>query len=286
MSRIAREEPTVIYCNQIADTPVGALLKCSHRVNRLVCHLRLPPPETRQLNQIGLSARKADRFIVANLNMKEAWSNWGIEAKRISIVPNAFVIDDYQALSYEGPKNDILRIGYLGRIAESEGVHVAIESVAKLNQSGHRCHLYIGGKPFPEGESVYLERLNRLIREFNIADCVTFLGHVGERTSFFEKIDVLLFPSLWNEPFGRVLVESILSNRPVIANDVGSVREILSEGAKSWIYSTTDELERTLRQFPSSWKEYPLDAMRESMVRRFDIREIVAQLSSILTQCD
>jgi glycosyltransferase involved in cell wall biosynthesis len=53
------------------------------------------------------------------------------------------------------------------------------------------------------------------------------LGYV-ESTSFFEMIDVLIVPSLWNEPFGRVVLESLINNKPVIASDKGGISELLS----------------------------------------------------------
>ncbi|NIJ52324.1 glycosyltransferase family 4 protein [Dyadobacter arcticus] len=42
---------------------------------------------------------------------------------------------------------------------------------------------------------------------------------------FFEDIDILLVPSLWDEAFGCIAVESMLAGRPVLASSVGGLVE-------------------------------------------------------------
>ena len=49
-------------------------------------------------------------------------------------------------------------------------------------------------------------------------------------------IDVLFVPSLWNEPFGRVVLESIINRKPVIASDMGGIPELLSNN-KQFIFT-------------------------------------------------
>lgn len=46
------------------------------------------------------------------------------------------------------------------------------------------------------------------------------------KKTFFEKVDFLVVPSIWEEPFGRVIVESFSSNTPVIASNIGGIPEI------------------------------------------------------------
>jgi glycosyltransferase involved in cell wall biosynthesis len=53
----------------------------------------------------------------------------------------------------------------------------------------------------------------------------------ADKSAFFESGRALLFPVLWPEPFGLVVVESLLSGTPVLASRVGSLPELIPDGA-------------------------------------------------------
>lgn len=50
-----------------------------------------------------------------------------------------------------------------------------------------------------------------------------------------------LFPITWREPFGLVMVESLISGTPVIALNMGSVPEVLVDGLTGFICQTVEE---------------------------------------------
>jgi glycosyltransferase involved in cell wall biosynthesis len=266
------------------DTPLASAAKAFGITKKVVVHLRLPPPENRRMSQIRLGSVSVDRFLVANSNMKEAWLDWGLPESKLRVLPNAFPFEKFPETSYHGPGNGPLRIGYLGRLAEPKGVHVAVEAIAALKNYGIACRLFVGGQPFPEGEWNYQCRLEALAEKLGVKGDVIFLGHVEDLTGFFNKIDLLLFPSLWNEPFGRVIVESILHSRPVVAHSVGSVREILGVDAALWIYDSQDELIKILIDFRKTWEDYPLASIKTSMRSRFSLPDIVNRLVDFLHQ--
>ena len=68
-----------------------------------------------------------------------------------------------------------------------------------------------------------------------------------DSSKFFEMIDVLIVPSLWNEPFGRVVIESILHSKPVIASNVGGIPELLINN-KQFVFRPKVKELRTLIQ--------------------------------------
>ena len=45
----------------------------------------------------------------------------------------------------------------------------------------------------------------------------------------------MIIPSLWNEPFGRVVIEAYSHNKPVIGANRGGIPEIIKRKRK-WIY--------------------------------------------------
>ena len=52
--------------------------------------------------------------------------------------------------------------------------------------------------------------------------------------------DVVVVPSTWNEPFGRVIVEAMSTGRPVIASRVGGIPEILTGPLERFLFERGD----------------------------------------------
>jgi glycosyltransferase involved in cell wall biosynthesis len=68
---------------------------------------------------------------------------------------------------------------------------------------------------------------------------VSFLGHV-DPADFFSKIDVLMAPTIWSEPFGLTVVESLSMGVPVLGAAIGGTREILAEFNPEWLLAVGD----------------------------------------------
>lgn len=116
------------------------------------------------------------------------------------------------------------RLLYVGRVEERKGVHVAVEALASLPDA----HLTICG-PVDGG---YVEHLLERAAELTVADRITLtraerhdLGRV------YRSADALLFPVIWDEPFGLVPVEAMACATPVIGTVGGGSREYLADGA-------------------------------------------------------
>lgn len=56
---------------------------------------------------------------------------------------------------------------------------------------------------------------------------LTYLGHVRRMQDFYHQIDLLIVPSIWQEAFGRVILEAAASGLPVIANRRGGIPEAM-----------------------------------------------------------
>lgn len=59
---------------------------------------------------------------------------------------------------------------------------------------------------------------------FNLSN-VTFMPWDMDVRRIYEMTRILLVPSLWEEPYSRVVIEGICCGLPVIANDSGGIRE-------------------------------------------------------------
>jgi glycosyltransferase involved in cell wall biosynthesis len=76
-----------------------------------------------------------------------------------------------------------------------------------------------------------LDALLRDARHANLAERVLATGFRRDITRLLSAADVLAFPSLEPEGFGRPIIEAMAMARPVVATDVGPSRELLGPEA-------------------------------------------------------
>jgi glycosyltransferase involved in cell wall biosynthesis len=71
---------------------------------------------------------------------------------------------------------------------------------------------------------------------------VRFVGSV-EASDFFEEIDVIVVPSLWEEPLSRAIFEAYAHGKPVLGSRRGGTPEIIDENVTGLLFSTDSPIE-------------------------------------------
>jgi len=137
-----------------------------------------------------------------------------------------------------GAEPRALRIGYIGRIEEAKGIEVLLEAVSRLPPEAWQ--LRIAGKA-PDAE--YHETLQR---RYALPQ-IEYLGFVAPE-AFYRSVDLVVIPSIWNEPLGVVAYEAMGFGRPVIAARRGGLPEMVEGTGAGWLFEPSDveELRRLL----------------------------------------
>ncbi|HBT4574189.1 TPA: glycosyltransferase family 4 protein, partial [Klebsiella pneumoniae] len=120
--------------------------------------------------------------------------------------------------------------GFLGRVEESKGIELLLKEYAKLDTNKYL--LRIAGV----GEKEYITSLVRTYKNVSIQ----FEGKVDIK-NFLPGIDYLIVPSLWNEPMGRVVIESYSYGKPVIGSSRGGIKEIISNNKTGFLFDPDKE---------------------------------------------
>jgi glycosyltransferase involved in cell wall biosynthesis len=134
-------------------------------------------------------------------------------------------------LSQDIPKSnsDSLRVGYVGSLSRMKGIYELIECFKLLKKDNLNISLLVAGdvpKKYRWGLEFFLRKfklINQnslqdfkdLVKVYRIENKVTFLGHVNEISQFYNKIDVLCFPSHLDAP-GRPIIEAAYFSIPSI----------------------------------------------------------------------
>ena len=94
-----------------------------------------------------------------------------------------------------------------------------------------RWELRVGGA----GQEAEMDRMRALASGLPIH----FLGQV-ESAAFLADLDVLVVPSLWVEPFGRVVGEAYAAGVPVLGAQVGGIAELVRRVDPAWLFRVGD----------------------------------------------
>ena len=119
------------------------------------------------------------------------------------------------------PMDDQGYLLFLGRYDRVKGVAAAIEVASRA-----KLPLVMAGEPHER--EYYETEVQPLIARHGVLE----LGPVGgtRKAALLARARALLFPIEWEEPFGLVTIEAMLSGVPVLGTARGAVPEILDDG--------------------------------------------------------
>lgn len=158
---------------------------------------------------------------------------------------------------------------FIGRFAQEKGVHHALDAAARAG-----VPIALAGKPhWKDAEYFRTEVEPRLARPG-----VTWNGEAAHepKVALLGDAPATLFPITWEEPFGLVMIESMLCGAPVLAFGRGSAPEIVDEGVTGWIVDDVDEMAWQLARLAADPHRFDRAACRRRAEERFS--------SSVMTE--
>jgi GT2 family glycosyltransferase/glycosyltransferase involved in cell wall biosynthesis len=161
--------------------------------------------------------------------------------------------------------------GYLGQIIARKGLDVLVEAL--LGLSGSAWELRIYGEVHDQGF------FNRILERIRGNSSFKYMGpYTAEDLSeLYSGIDVAVIPSR-KENYPLTLLEALSSGTPVIASDVGGVKEMIEDGKEGLLFPMGD-VAGLMRQI-SVMLEDPdrIHQMREAIRPTKTIRENAAEI--------
>lgn len=282
-NRIKQFKADLLYVNQYSDTPFPALLSKITGVPLLV-HLRLPCPHYLS-RQYRLGLMQSIECIAISEATKRSYVQQGIDSGKIAVLHNGIDVSAFtKAYKSRRESEKFKVITYLGRICPDKGMEVLIDAFRKAYQRDDRLVLQIAGKvrcAEIRNPEEYLNKLKQ--RADNIpANNLQFLSHRSDVSQLIANSNMLLLPSVWEEPFGRTIVEGMACGVPTLASDIGGIPEILRSSFSDWLVRPGDPeawAEAILNKI--DWHEQNPDLakrLRTEAVQRFNIDDYINRL--------
>jgi glycosyltransferase involved in cell wall biosynthesis len=182
-----------------------------------------------KLREIEIN-RQFDRMVVVTHYMRDELLRNKFEPTKIEIHPPVPRMGDPGMMSNFSSRNLII---YAGQIIRGKGVDVLLESLALLKVP-FECLIL--------GDGSHREYCEKLSAKLNLTDRVRFAGFIPqvEMKNHFRECSVFVISSVWPEPFATVGMEVMRYGIPVVAFDVGGIRDWLKHGGNGYLVPWMD----------------------------------------------
>ena len=218
----------VVWCH---NRPVfaAALANLIHSKGvKLVCHFHdgIDPRSAK----MAFSAVTPDAAIFVSDYLRRYWMAHLPQLKNAHTVHNGADEECFHPRrSATSVCNAVPVVVFAGRLHAQKGVHVLIEAMRILQSRKVTASCKVIGSSF-SGNS-HPTQYAKGIMDSAPAN-VQFEGHcpATKIAEQFRNGDILCCPSIWEEPFGKVIVEAMACGLPVVASRVGGIPEIASAG--------------------------------------------------------
>ena len=153
----------------------------------------------------------------------------GFGSDRIHVIGP--VIEAPAAASPCPAADEPLKILFLGQLIRGKGGDLLLEALQKLK---------IDWRAKIVGDGNDRAMLPDLARRMGLEPRINFTSWITDPATVLNECDVLVFPSRWQEPFGLSGAEAAACGKPVVAFDVGGVREWLADGVSGFVVPEKD----------------------------------------------
>ena len=197
-------------------------------------------------------SREVDAFVGVSSFVKDIHLKSGyFQDVKISTHINNIFKGNHSLLSFSDRKSSTLVLGCIGFIRETKGI---IQLIDALDFSLD-IKLIIAGKTGKDNYS------NQFLDKIAGNTKINYVGQV-DPNEFYSKIEYLIHPAVWHEPFPRVLIEAFSYGIPVIAGSTGGTKEAIEGFGTGFVYTSMIEINGILNQILKG--EVPIDPMKEN----------------------
>lgn len=191
--------------------------------------------QDRRLVGLIKDAARVSAFITANSTFTRNWflDMFGHELSyKTRTIPGGVNFNDPRPLIDEINKKYNLKdkrvVLFTGRLTVHKGVEYLIKAARKIK-----------GEVLILGDGPERNYLQSMINQYKLTN-VRILGYLSPEKSqllnaFYRRADVYVAPSVWNEPLGLVILESMAQYTPVIVTRKGGIMSIVKDGYNGYL---------------------------------------------------
>ena len=130
---------------------------------------------------------------------------------------------------------------FVGRLMRAKGIHLLLNVMPRLIKKYPKLKLVIAGSP-RYGRNISTPYVRLLKQKTSrLKKHIVFTNFVppDKIPYIYQLADVVIIPSLWQEPFGRVNLEAMASTKAVVASNRGGIPEVIRDRENGFIVSVS-----------------------------------------------
>ncbi len=177
-------------------------------------------------------------------SVKEKLNLCGIDS--VTVVNNSVDINSFRnakahSIRDKLPNGSVLLI-YAGYLTYTKGIKNLLKTVISIMHVNPNVYFAIAG----DGE--LLPILAAMVKYSGLDNNIFIMGRLNQADiqSLYAASDIVLAPSLWQEPLGRTAIEAMAASKPIIASAVGGWKYAVKDGKTGYLISALNQEE---------WKE-------------------------------
>lgn len=219
---------------------------------------------------------------------KQVLLQGGVPVAHAQVIHTGLAVDEFLNGRLKMPKdtpNQPLNLLYAGRMTAEKGIDTVIEALAEFVQdTAPNIHLQLAGG----GSQAYLSELREKVSRLGLAHRVSFLGRVpaAEMPHLMQACDLLIVPSVWPEPFARVVLEGMVSRAVVVATPTGGTAEIVRDGENGLLFPAGDShaLAECIRRLAENadLRNQLAEAGWQTVMKHFTKQEMLNRIEAFL----
>jgi glycosyltransferase involved in cell wall biosynthesis len=188
-----------------------------------------PPPISTMLKRRNKTIIKAlheiDQIITVSKYIKTELVERGLNPQKITPIYNLPPTFENNEIQVTKNSDSAVHLFALGLLASFKGFSVLVDAMKIVAENYPNVLLTIAG----DGpQKKYLEKK---VAKLKLESYVKFTGRISfaEIARHYAGCDIVIFPSTYPEPFGRVGLEAMYFGKPVVASRVGGIPEVVNE---------------------------------------------------------
>lgn len=156
------------------------------------------------------------------------------------LVPQGFDLSEWPFQANFTDPTESLRLLYVGRLDPQKGINTLIEALPAVQELYPRITLTISTAPSDSTQNSsqeYRHKLEQKAQALGVSGLISFVQTPrANLAALYASHSILIFPSLWQEPFGLIPLEAMACGTLVIATGTGGSGEYLRDAENCLLY--------------------------------------------------
>jgi len=180
---------------------------------------------------------KLDLAISPSKYLAQQFIDRGLSEEKVRVINNGIDLSEFENIKKVRVRK--IRFGYIGQIIKHKGIENLFKGISVLSdKEKKKISLTMVGT----GDGLFYDYCKHLARQLKIDRLITFLGKIDNSKirKIYEKVDMLVVPSIWPENSPVTIMEAFASGTPVLASDIGGIPELVDHSINGLLHKYDD----------------------------------------------